>query len=204
MLTRRTLLRSSLALAALAADSPAWPARALSPGQAAQFIDQAAKQMIAVIDAAGSEAQKRPQLQQIIDRVVAVEEIGRFCLGRFWRTASPQQQQEYLRLFHRVLLNSITGHLGDYKGITYTLGRPVPGEGGVQVPSVMNRPGQPAANLTWVVADVGGSPKIIDVIAEGTSMRLTQRSDYNSFLNRNGGNVQALIDAMKRQAGQSG
>ena len=45
-----------------------------------------------------------------------------------------------------------------------------------------------------------GGPKIIDVIAEGMSMRLTQRSDYASFLTRNNGNVGALILALQRQA----
>ncbi len=29
---------------------------------------------------------------------------------------------------------------------------------------------------------ISGSPKIVDVIAEGTSLRLTQRSDYASYL----------------------
>lgn len=204
MLTRRTLLLSSLSLAALTATAPLLPpAGAQTPGEATQFIDQTAKQLIAVIDSPTPMSQKRIQLQQIIDRAVAVDEVGRFCLGRHWRTATPAQQQEYLRLFHTVLLNSITGHLGEYKGITYTLGRATAGEGGVQVPSVMNRPGQPPANLTWLVSS-NSSPKIIDLIAEGTSMRLTQRSDYDSFLNHNAGNIQALLDAMKRQASQTG
>ncbi len=201
MLTRRSLFLSSLSLAV---GAPLIAAHALAPLQASQFIDQTARQLIAVIDSGGSQDTKRVQLQQIIDRNVAVEAIARFCLGRFWRTASPQQQQEYVHLFHRVLLNSITGHLGEYKGVTYTLGRAAPGEGGVQVPSVLNRPGQAAANLTWIVSDEGGSPKIVDVIAEGTSMRLTQRSDYASFLNQHGGNVQALLDALNRQAQQAG
>lgn len=200
MPTRRIFLLTSLTLAAPAAVIGIAPAWALAPAQARQFIDQTARELIAVIDAGAPVAQKRAQLQQIIDRAVAVDEVARFCLGRHWRSATPQQQQQYVQLFHRVLLNSITGHLGDYKGITYSLGRAAPGDGGMQVPSVMNRPGQPAANLTWVVSDDTGSPKIIDVIAEGTSMRLTQRSDYDSYLNRNGGSVQALIAAMQRQA----
>ena len=204
MLTRRSLLMSSLALAALATAAPPRAAGAQTPTQATQFIDQTARQLIAVIDSAGSAAQKRTQLQQIIDRTVAVEQIARFCLGRFWRTASPAQQKDYVQQFHHVLLSSITGHLGEYKGVTYSLGRAVPGEGGVQVPSVMNRPGQPSANLTWVVANDGGGPKIIDVLAEGTSMRLTQRSDYDSFLNQHNGNVTALVTALKRRASQEG
>jgi phospholipid transport system substrate-binding protein len=44
-----------------------------------------------------------------------------------------------------------------------------------------------------------GSPKITDVIAEGISLRVTQRSDYVSFLQRNNGNIDALIDAVRRQ-----
>jgi phospholipid transport system substrate-binding protein len=51
-----------------------------------------------------------------------------------------------------------------------------------------------------VVADENGTPKIIDVIAEGTSLRLTQRSDYASFLAHNGGNIDALIAALREQA----
>jgi phospholipid transport system substrate-binding protein len=45
----------------------------------------------------------------------------------------------------------------------------------------------------------GGSPKIVDVVAEGTSLRLTQRSDYASYLSQHGNNVDALIAAMKAQ-----
>ena len=49
---------------------------------------------------------------------------------------------------------------------------------------------------------MGGGPKIVDVVAEGTSLRLTQRDDYASYLARNNDSVQALIDALKRQVGQ--
>jgi phospholipid transport system substrate-binding protein len=54
--------------------------------------------------------------------------------------------------------------------------------------------------VNWLVSSSGGSFKIIDVIVEGTSLRLTQRSDYYSYLSHNNDNVQALIDALKQQA----
>jgi len=204
MLTRRILLRAALAAAAALSVAPLRAANALSPEQARQFMNETAQKLVRVIDSPDPQPTKNEQMQEIIDRDVAVELIARFCLGRFWRTASPPQQQEYVRLFHHVLLNSITGHLGDYKGLTYTLGRPAPGQGGIEVPSVVNRPGQPAANLTWVISDIDGGPKIIDLIAEGTSLRVTQRSDYASFLNQHGGKVEALIGALKQQASRGG
>ena len=45
---------------------------------------------------------------------------------------------------------------------------------------------------------------MVDVIAEGTSLRLTQRSDYAAFLSHNNNNIQALIDAMKQQIASNG
>jgi phospholipid transport system substrate-binding protein len=41
------------------------------------------------------------------------------------------------------------------------------------------------------------------VIAEGTSLRLTQRQDYASFLSHNGNSIPALIAAMHQQVSQN-
>ena len=48
----------------------------------------------------------------------------------------------------------------------------------------------------------GGTMRISDVVAEGMSLRMTQRSDYASFMARNGGDVGALIAALKKQVGE--
>ncbi|HEY0422231.1 MAG TPA: ABC transporter substrate-binding protein [Rhodopila sp.] len=42
----------------------------------------------------------------------------------------------------------------------------------------------------------------MDVVAEGTSLRLTQRQDYASYLTHNNNNIDALIAAMKSQVSQ--
>ena len=42
------------------------------------------------------------------------------------------------------------------------------------------------------------------MVAEGTSLRLTQRSDYSSYLNHNGNNIDSLIGAMRRQIAANG
>ena len=53
--------------------------------------------------------------------------------------------------------------------------------------------------MQWKISDSSGSPKVVDIIAEGVSLSLTQRSDYASYLAHNGNNVQALINALTRQ-----
>jgi phospholipid transport system substrate-binding protein len=146
--------------------------------------------------------EKQSALEKIIDRDVDVVDVARFCLGRFWRTATPQQQDEYKVLFHKVLVTNITGKVGEYQGVVFAIGRPQPREDNISVGSIVTRPGNPPNKVDWLVSMSSGSPKIIDVVAEGTSLRLTQRSDYASYLARNNNNVQALIDAMRQQTNQ--
>ena len=40
--------------------------------------------------------------------------------------------------------------------------------------------------------------KVIDVIVEGVSMSVTQRSEFASIIQRNGGKVSALINHLKK------
>jgi phospholipid transport system substrate-binding protein len=205
MMTRRALLIAAFATASLAGPmarfAPAW---AQSPEQASAFIDQTGKALIGVVNGPGTAAEKRAQLQQIIDRDVDVDAVARFCLGRYWRTATPAQQRQYVTLFHQVLTNNITGKIGEFKGVTFQLGRAQPGDGGVTVQTIVTRPGTAPTNVQWIVSSDSGSPRIIDVVAEGTSLRLTQRSDYASYLTHNNESVQALLDAMKRQVETAG
>ncbi len=203
MLTRRTLLTVSLAGAALVGGG-GFPglAHAQTAEQAVAFVDQTGKELTGVVNSPGSAADKQPKLKEIVDRVVDVDSVARFCLGRFWRTATPDQQKAYLLLFHQVLLKNITSKLGDFQGVPFVVGRATPHDGAVSVATVGTRPGNSPANVEWLVNAGRGGPHIIDVVAEGTSLRLTQRSDYASYLARNGNSVSALLDAMKQQLTQ--
>jgi phospholipid transport system substrate-binding protein len=166
----------------------------------AAFVRHLSDELIRIINGPGSLADKRQQILPLIDQNVDVDGIGRFCLGRFWHLATPDQQQRFLKLFHHVLLNSITDKLGEYKGVRVDVGASTPrGPGETAVSTTIDRPGQPQTNVQWVIAQVGGRPKVADVIGEGVSLSLTQRGDYSSYLQRNNNNIDALLAAMQRQ-----
>jgi len=193
-LTRRNML--ALAGACALVGFTAMPARA---EDASAFLKQFADRLIGVVNGPGDAASKRQQLQPIIDGDVDVVGIARFCLARAWSTATPAQQQTYVQLFHQVLLNNISGHLGEYKGVSYTIGGTQPQGDSVVVASVITRPNAPPANVSWVIGNANGAQKILDVIAEGTSLRIQQRADYTSYLHRHDNNVAALNAALQRQ-----
>lgn len=194
MMLRRDMLK--LAPLALVVTAPALAQDQLAA--AAEFIRDAGNRLAAL----SASPSKRAQLPAFVDQVADVDAMARFCLGHYWRMANPQQQQAYLTAFRHVLVNSVAQRLGDYQGgsAKVIINRPVQMADGINVATTVQRPNNAPVQVTWVVSMASGSPKIIDVVAEGMSMRLTQRSDYTSFLARNNDNLNALIQALRRQA----
>lgn len=196
MTPRRTAL-SLLAATGLVALSPA-PACAQAD-RAGAFIKSTGDRLVGVVNVGGSAADKRREIGKIILSSVDVDAVGRFCLGRFWRQASAEQQKTYQSLFQEVLITSITAKLGEYQGVRFTMGRTRAQEDDQIVSTVVERPNNAPAAVEWVVARAATDPKVVDVIAEGTSLRITQRSDYASFLSRNNNSIDALLTAMRKQ-----
>lgn len=206
--TRRLLLLGAAPLgAALAGGTLASrPARAqqIDIARATGFIQATGVELVAAINATGMPVtQRRERVAQILRRAVDVEGVGRFILGRWWRTATPEQQQDYLHLFEQVLIRNLSARFGEFQGVRFSLGRTqARTEEDALVSTIVERPGNPAFGLDWRVAEVSGQPKVVDVIAEGTSLRLTTRSEYSSVVTRNGGSVAALLVAMRQQIQQ--
>ncbi len=72
------------------------------------------------------------------------------------------------------------------------------------VATSISRPNQPTVDVEWVVENTPAGLKVVDVVAEGTSLRLTQRSDYASFLSHNGDSIPALLSALQKQLDNAG
>lgn len=200
MLTRRDLLTYSVTATAVFATRPWASAWAQPAGDATGFVVQLGNALAGIVNGPGSYEEKKRRLGPLIEEAVDVEGIGRFCLGRYWRTATPQQQQQFSQLFHAVLLNNISGRLGQFQGVTFTPTTTTQQDGNSLVGTTIRRPNQQPNNVQWVVSNATGRPKIIDVIAEGISLRVTQRSDYAAYISRNNNDVGALINAMRQQA----
>lgn len=200
MPSRRLLLTVSAAWLAFGEAA----ARAQSAtDRASAFVKATGEKLVGVVNGPGSSAQKRQTLTQILDGSVDVDGVAKFCLGRFWKQASSDQQQRYMAVFHQVLVTNITSKLGEYKGVTFTMGRSEPDGDNTKVDTVVNRPNSPPTNVQWVISNPASDPKIVDVVAEGTSLRLTQRSDYASYMAHNNNNIDALITAMQQQVAQN-
>jgi phospholipid transport system substrate-binding protein len=195
--------RPFLIFAAVATLLP-FKVRAQGSEKATAFVKSTGDRLVTIVNGPGSAASKRAAMSQILNADVDVDGIGRFCLGRYWRQATPDQQKRYLALFHEVLVTNITAKLGEYQGVTFTMGRSKLQDDEAVVSTTVVRPDNPPTAVDWIISNPSTEPRIVDVVAEGTSLRLTQRQDYASYLVHNNNNIDALIAAMKNQVSQSG
>ena len=154
---------------------------------------------MAVVNSSAGYAQKQAQLKQLVDTNVDVAGVAHFVLGRFWRVATPEQQQDYMQTFRQLLVYAVTGQASTFQGASFTVGQAVQRDVGIVVDTTVNVPGKTPTTVQWVVATIDGQPKIIDIIAEGTSLRLTERNDYAGVISQHGGQIQPLINAMRGQ-----
>ena len=180
------------------------PVSAQSAEPAVSFIKSVTEKLVTIVNSSDSPQEKRRRLQQVIEATVDVNDIARFCLGRFWRLATPEQQKQYLGLFGDLLVTKIAGHLGEYQGVRVSMGPTRIAEDTVIVITTIERANNPTYQVDWIVSTSTGTPKIVDLVAGGTSLRLTQSNDFAAYLARHQYNIHELIEGMRQLIAQSG
>ena len=203
VMTRRLLISSPF-LAAAVLMLPR-PGRAeMDLARATAFIQAAGNELVAAInDTRLSLPARRDRVAAVLRRTVDIEGTGRFILGRYVRQATPAELAEYNRLFDDIIVRNLSARFGEYRGVRFSLGRSQQRtEEDALVNTIVERPSTAPFALDWRVSEIGGQPKVVDVIAEGTSLRLTTRSEYAAVIQRNGGKVAPLLDAMRNQIAQ--
>ena len=199
MIALRHFLALSGALVATLA-LPAGPALALAEDEAKAVVRRAVDEVLALVTAPGSDADKASKLRGVMEETAALPQIARFAAGRIWREMSEDQQARYVSAFAGYVSRIYARRFGEYSGETVTLGRAVDaGKKGILVQSSVSQPGgsQPVA-VDWLVSDRGGSgARIVDIVIEGVSMATTQRDEIGALFDSRGSNVENLIEALR-------
>jgi phospholipid transport system substrate-binding protein len=197
---RRAFLALCVAGAAWAA-----PAHAQTQQQmpaAAAFIERLAQRAIEGLTAREIDAPERAKrFRELLTESFDVPKIGRFALGTAWRTANASDREAYLMAFEDFIVATYASRFADYGGerISVVSSRRLD-EGEAAVGTLFERARGEPVRVDWRLAPEGQSWKIIDVIIEGVSMAITQRDDFASTVQRNGGRIGPLVDQLREKS----
>ena len=193
---RRSLLTSLfvlIATASLAAPPP------VNPADAAAFMNQLWNRAVEVLNNKADPPVREARFRQLFHEDFDPG-IARFVLGRYWRKASEEEQQEFVKLFEDYVVFVYTARFANFGGETIKIrGSRSDGDGVIVSTDVISPGSASPLRIDWRLVTDNSGYKINDVIVEGVSMMVTQRSEFASVVQRNGGQLRGLIDLMREK-----
>jgi phospholipid transport system substrate-binding protein len=159
------------------------------------FIDKMAQQGIGFLSNASiDDAARKGEFKKLLNNNFDMNTIGRFVLGRYWKSASDAQKTEYMGLFKKMIVEVYSRRFSDYQGQKLEVrGSRAEGAADILVNSAIVPTSGPEVGVDWRVRKKDGQYKIVDVIVEGVSMAVTQRADFASVIQRGGGDLNVLL-----------
>lgn len=168
--------------------------------KAEEFISSLAKKGVNFLaDDSQTKEEKEESFKKLLRENFDMKTIGRFSLGKYWRDANKEQQEEYLNLFEEMIINVYSRRFGEYDGQELRIvGTEPVGKRDILVSSQIIQKSGPDISVAWRVRNgKTGVMKIVDISVEGVSMSLTQRADFSSVIQRGGGKVEALLEHLR-------
>ena len=120
-------------------------------------------------------------------------EATRLALGSWWKTATPAQRERLSKEFRGLLVRTSANAIGGYKGQTMRV-LPLKLDAGADDVVVRNqflRPGAPPLRIDYAMYKTPAGWKIYDIVAEGVSLVLTYRTEFDQVVRQSG--IDALI-----------
>ena len=199
-LARRRLLHAA-GLAPLALLLGGGSARAaVSADAAQQMIEEVGAEVLTVLrDPALDNQQKFDRLVVLLDGPIDLEIIARLILGRHWRSASETQRAEYIELFRAFALDNLASRLHVYDGQDFEIvGARAVNERDAVVATRVTGAGRQPLKVDWRVRDRGNGDLVaIDVVIEGVSLIVTQRSEFSAVIERSG--IDGLLAELRQR-----
>ncbi|MCA3447100.1 MAG: ABC transporter substrate-binding protein [Rhodobacter sp.] len=166
---------------------------ALDVDQARGLIDDVVNEINRVISSGGSEAAMLTQFEALFARYADVPVIARSVLGPAGRQASPAQIAGFTQAFQGYISRRYGRRFREFIGgrIEVVDARPVKSYYEVITTAILQ--GESPFEVRFQVSDKSGKLLFFNIIIEGVNMLASARTEIGAMLDRQGGNLDALI-----------
>ena len=140
------------------------------------------------------------KLNAIAERSVDIDGIGMYTLGKFRKSISDEQKSKYKKLFRSYFLKSFSSRLVDYTNprINVVSQKKINDKYTI-VSSILEATSKrPQVKIDWRIYTKNPErPLIRDLIVEGLSLARTQKEEFNSIIQNNDGDINALFKTLE-------
>lgn len=170
------------------------------------FVLKLGQEALATLENAnGDQSAISSSIRTWLDKYFDQKSIARFAMGRHWRSLNDTQQDTYQDVFEDMIVLTYSQRLAQYSGEDFkVLGQTVVNSRDTLVHTEIipaNKKG-PKTKVDWRVRGQEGNMNIVDVLVEGISMSITQRSDFDAAIQRSNGDMDKFLADLKAKTGK--
>ena len=161
-----------------------------------EIVDEAAS----ILSSEDPVESKIIKLNAIAERNVDINGIGMYTLGKYRKSINEEQKSKYQKLFRSYFLKSFSSRLVDYTNPRISvISQKKINDKYTIVNSVLEATStRPQVKIDWrIYTKKPERPLIRDLIVEGLSLARTQKEEFNSIMQNNDGNINALFKTLE-------
>ena len=151
------------------------------------FVNSVAHKIIKVVTStSSSETQKRSEIKSIISNNFDIKWMSKFVLGRNYKALSPAKQKEYQKLYLNYLVGNYFPIMVKYDNDKFVINHiNKASKTSYNVDTTIQRVDKPTVSIRYHIRDKS-SLKAVDMIVEGISTIISQRSEFDSIIQQEG------------------
>ncbi len=165
-----------------------------------EFISKLTTDASKVLARSESKDQKMLKLKNLAEENVDINGIGMYTLGKYRKSLSENQINEYKSLFREYFLKSFSSRLSEYTDPKINvLSEEVINKKYTIVFSILEADEKrPEIKIDWRVYTINPEKLLVrDLIIEGLSLARTQREEFNSVIQNGDGNIEVLFQNLR-------
>ena len=140
------------------------------------------------------------KLNAIAERSVDIQGIGMYTLGKYRKNISSDEKAKYQKLFRSYFLKSFSSRLVDYTNpkINVVSQKKINDKYTIVNSILEATQKRPQIKIDWrIYTKNTEKPLIRDLIVEGLSLARTQKEEFNSIIQNNNGDINALFKTLE-------
>lgn len=173
--------------------------------KAEDFVKNVTKQGIEeIINSDVPQTEKDQRFAKLFNEYLDLDFIGRFVLGRYWKTATPKQRTDFINVYRELNIKTWSKRFDEFKGKTFVFNGTAPSssENQIFVNSVVPMDQGAPAKVVWRVKESNGNFKVVDIIIENISLAITARNEYTAYIRKSPNGLDGLISDLKKKSQQ--
>ena len=158
--------------------------------KAEDFIKQVTTEGIEeIINSDVSSEEKDARFAKLFNEYLDLDFIGRFVLGRYWKTSTPKQRTAFIDVYREMNIKTWSKRFDDSANQIFV---------NTEVPMEQGAP----AKVVWRVKETDGKFKVVDIIIENVSLAITARNEYTAYIKKSPDGVDGLIANLRQKSQQ--